>query len=202
VAFENVLAGRGGEVPDADGVVVGGADGVRAVGVIGDAAHAFGVALEDLLAGRGGEVPDADGAVVGGADGVRAVGVIRDGVHLVGVAEGDRSHGLLGRPRNLRGRVAGSRRGRRLAREHELVDLLVTACAPVDREERGQRRARFRVVQAQWDEATLAVRGVAEAERLALRRRPVRAERVLGHAEHEHRGALEALVDPAWNEVV
>ena len=104
-----------------------------------------------------------------------------------------------------RGRVAvavglpGGRRRRGLgpAGEHELLELAVAATAPVDREELRERSGRGRVVEAQGDEAAVAVERVAEAEGLALDRGPVGAERVLGHAQHEHRRALEAVLDPA-----
>lgn len=51
------------------------------------------------------------------------------------------------------------------------------------------------IVEPQGDEAMLLVQRVAKAERLALQLRPVRAERIDGHAEHQHARLLQPFLN-------
>ena len=67
---------------------------------------------------------------------------------------------------------------------------------PVDIKELGEGAAEGSVVEAEGDEAALFVEGVAEAEGLGLKRRPVGAEGVGGHAEEEDAGVFEPFLDP------
>ena len=81
MAGEGALHLAGLEVPDLEGVVVGGRDGVAAIGGHRHGAHPPCVAGEGALLLASLEVPDLEGEVGGGGDGAAAIWGHRHGAH-------------------------------------------------------------------------------------------------------------------------
>jgi hypothetical protein len=103
------------------------------------------------------------------------------------------THGLCCRRWRLRWRPAGF---------EELRILLLTVLRkPVDVQELRQGAFDGGFVEPQGNEAALLVQRVAKAVRIALQLRPVGTERLRRHAEHEHAGVLQPIIDLLRNAV-
>ena len=57
------------------------------------------------------------------------------------------------------------------------------------------------VVEPQGNEAAIVIQRIAKAKRASLQLRPVGAERMGRHAEHEHAGVLQTGLDFCWDAV-
>ena len=75
------------------------------------------------------------------------------------------------------------------------IILLAVRRLPVDVKELAKGAFDGCVVEAQRNKASLLVQRVAKAERAGLQLRPLRAERMCRHAEHQHTGAFQPFLD-------
>ena len=156
--------------------------------------HRARVAFQHALADAALQIPHTNRLIAGGADGAAPVGVADHGVEIRRVPQ---RHA----PQQHVVATVTVQRRRRLARADERLELVIVALTPVDIPKLHKRPAHRGIVEPQRDEPALPVQRIAKATRLTLKRRPIRTQRMLRHAQHEHSAALQARLDPGWDRI-
>ena len=190
VAFEGSEFAASLGVPHADRPVVGSGEGPPSVRAPRHTVDRAGVSFEGPEFASSLGVPHPDRLVAGPGEGPPSVRAPRDIFDPVLVASEDQSLVLIGGVSQIRCLRLGDH-----VEAEEVGDGLVPVRPPVEIKELRERAGRLGVVEAERDEPAFPVERVPEPERVALQPRPVGAEGVLRHAEHEHAGALQPLLD-------